>query len=154
MPCFEDLFVASKGKPIVFNGRTLQLFDRIAISDNQEVTLKFESIGSDWRQGVRISTDGSFEINNQKIRKSIVLWHDTAPPEVALRVHTNSGELRIINVWDTGTGLMQSGHNGAAMIVQLTPHGRRYQCNDGHPDEDFDDLIFILDLSERQIQHE
>jgi hypothetical protein len=30
------------------------------------------------------------------------------------------------------------------MIVEEIENGRRYYCNDGHPDEDFDDIIFEL----------
>ncbi len=90
--------------------------------------------------------DGSFEVNEQNIKKSIVLWHDTAPREVVLKVRTKKSELLVNNVWDTGNGLMHSGHNGAAMIVEETASGRRYKCNDGLPDDDFDDLVFRIEF--------
>jgi hypothetical protein len=31
------------------------------------------------------------------------------------------------------------------MIVEALPNGRRYRCNDGFADDDFDDLIFRLE---------
>ena len=39
---------------------------------------------------------------------------------------------------------LESGHNGAAMIVEEIENGRRYRCNDGAPDEDFDDIVFTV----------
>jgi len=30
------------------------------------------------------------------------------------------------------------------MIVEKIEGGRRYRCNDGFPDEDFDDIIFTV----------
>lgn len=30
------------------------------------------------------------------------------------------------------------------MIVEEIENGRRYRCNDGHPDESFDDINFSL----------
>jgi hypothetical protein len=31
------------------------------------------------------------------------------------------------------------------MIVQEIAEGRRYRCNDGYPDDDFDGLIFRIE---------
>ncbi|OJW19261.1 MAG: hypothetical protein BGO58_03090 [Sphingopyxis sp. 65-8] len=56
------------------------------------------------------------------------------------------------NVWDTGDGVMQSWHAGGAMIVEEIENVRRYLCNDGELDDDFDDLIFTLEI-DRSGQH-
>jgi hypothetical protein len=34
------------------------------------------------------------------------------------------------------------------MYVEEIPNGRKYYCNDGEPDDDFDDLIFTLEFME------
>jgi hypothetical protein len=34
------------------------------------------------------------------------------------------------------------------IIEQLPNDGRRYHCNDGEPDEDFDDLVFRIERVE------
>jgi len=34
--------------------------------------------------------------------------------------------------------------NGAAMYSEDTPNGKRYHCNDGVEDDDFDDIIFTV----------
>ena len=91
------------------------------------------------------STDGAFEVNKQIIRKRVVLWHDTAPAEVVLRIRTKKDECMVWNVWDFGNGVTQSWTGGAAMIIEECPNGKRYRCNDGVEDSDFDDLIFCIE---------
>ena len=147
MPTFEGLFRKSNAKPVVYEGKTIHLFDCLKVADGQIITLTFESVNADWRQGVELLTDGSFEVLGHSGSDSVVLWQDTAPQKVALRVHTKKGECSVMNVWDTGNGLMQQGHNGAAMLIEATPTGKRYRCNDGVADDDFDDLVFRIDMS-------
>jgi hypothetical protein len=53
--------------------------------------------------------------------------------------------IEVKNVWDVGDGVIHSWHNGAAMIVEPLPNGRRYRCNDGLADDDFDDIVFHLE---------
>jgi len=52
--------------------------------------------------------------------------------------------LGIKNVWDTGNGVIQSWYNGSAMVVEEIENGKRYRCNDGHPDNNFDDIVFSI----------
>jgi hypothetical protein len=148
MSTFEDLFLKSKGQPVTYKGQVIQMVDRLRVDNGQAMKIAFESVNSSWRQGICLTTDGSFEVNSQKIKKSVVLWHDTAPVEVLLKVWTNKGECQVKNVWDVGDGVMHSWHNGAAMIVEEFPAGRRYRCNDGRADEDFDDIIFNICLKQ------
>jgi hypothetical protein len=48
---------------------------------------------------------------------------------------------------DTGDGTKAYGHNGAMYIEQKKNEKTLYNCNDGHPDDDFDDLIFKIEFS-------
>lgn len=146
MPSFGSLFRESKGRPVVYNGQRIQLADRLHLSDGQTLKVKIESTNSEWRQGIRVDIDKHFEVNGHDIKKGILLWQDTAPPEVYLTVRTKNGECWVRNIWDVGNGAADYWHNGAAMIVEEYPGGRRYRCNDGHPDEDFDDIIFSIDI--------
>ena len=146
MPSVQDLFAKAKGQPIAYKGHTVQMVDCLRVSDGQMLKVKFESVNSDWRQGVNLTTDGSFEVNDQGIKNSIVLWHDTAPSEVYVKIHSRQGECLVKNVWDVGDGVVHSWHNGAAMIVEEFQNGRQYKCNDGRADEDFDDLVFSIEL--------
>lgn len=150
MPSFQSLFFESKGQPVVYNGQTIQMVDRIPIKNGQFLRVIFEGVNAEWRQGVHLKTDGDFIVNNKTVKKAVVLWHDTAPREVLLQVHTKKGECWIKNVWDTGNGVMDSWHNGAAMIVEEIATGKRYRCNDGQPDDDFDDIVFRIEISHKQ----
>ena len=145
MPSFENLFLKSKGQPVIYNGQIIQMVDRLKVTDGQRLKLTFESMNADWRQGICLTTDIGFVVNNQTIKKATVVWFDTAPQEVFLKVHTKNGECQVKNVWDTGDGVMESWHNGAAMIVEEIVSGRRYKCNDGQADDDFDDIVFRLE---------
>lgn len=146
MPEFQKLFEISKGKPIEYEGRILQLVDYFDVSDDQQIKVIFESVKADWRQGIALTVDGAFIVNNQTIKNGIVLWHHTAPPVVSVQIKSKTGKCTAKNVWDTGDGTMHSWHNGAAMIVENTERGRRYLCNDGRADADFDDLVFRIEF--------
>lgn len=66
--------------------------------------------------------------------------------EFAVVSKKDKPDLHVKNIWDSGNGNADSCHNGAAMIVEISGSIRLYRCNDGHPDDDFDDLVFSLEL--------
>ena len=122
------------------------MMDRFPVAKNDRITVRIERIDSDWKQGLKIATGGSFRVNGKHFQGGIVLWSDTVPPEVAIDVSSSEGNIQIRNVWDTGDGVTQSLHNGAGMLVdQVSESRRRYRCNDGRPDEDFNDIIFTVE---------
>ena len=147
MPAFEELFRESRGQPVIYKGQVIQLSDCLPIASDQRMRITFESINSDWRQGVALDSDGEIQVNGQPpAKKGIALWCRTPPCEFLVRIKSKKGRCFIKNVWDVGDGVTHSWHNGAAMIVEETRNGRRYKCNDGRPDEDFNDLIFRIEL--------
>ncbi len=149
MPVFEEMFIESKGQPITYEGKTLVMMDTIEVSNGDRVKITFDSTDSDWRQGIVLDVKGSFLINDRDDGGSIVLWEDKAPKIVELEIKTKKENrverLEIMNAWDTGDGVIHSGHNGAAMIVEDIANGRRYSCNDGHPDDNFTDIVFRIE---------
>jgi hypothetical protein len=142
----EQLFLESRGQPVVYKGQTICMVDRIDVAEDQVLKVTFEEIRSDWRQGVCLTVNGEFEVAGQVIQNSVVLWHDTSPTAIEVHVQARDGTCQIKNVWDIGDGVMQSWHNGAAMIVHRSMSTRRYKCNDGRDDEDFDDLVFTIEF--------
>ena len=147
MPSFGQLFMKSKGKSIQYEGRTLYLADRLEIVDGTVFNVRIESTNSRYRQGIDLVTTGSFEVNGMTHDKGFYLWADTAPnaPElIQVVVHTTSGVIRVNNVWEDKRGTIHAWHNGAAMWIEELPNGRRYHCNDGDPDDDFDDIVFSV----------
>lgn len=150
MPSFEKFFMESKGKPITYKGKTLVMMDTIEVSNGDRVKITFDSTDSEWRQGIALDVKGSFIINDRDDGGSIILWEDTAPKVVELEITTKPKNkpqrLAINNAWDTGDGVTHSWHNGAAMIIEDIANGRRYSCNDGHPDDNFTDIVFRVHL--------
>ncbi len=143
---FQNLFSKSGGNFIVYNGIELHLVDVISLNAfGHTFKLTFEACDSEWRQGVLLKSKGNIHIDNQEIGNSVVLWQDTCPTVVEVSVPANSIELEIRNVWDTGSGVTHSWHGGAAMRFEELDHGKRYFCNDGHLDDDLNDLIFKLE---------
>lgn len=148
MVVFEELFLESRGKPIEYNGRKIQMVDVVNLQPkHQRIRLTFEKTSSVWKQGVMLSTKGVFIVNKQKVKNSVVLWQDSAPQVVDFDVNSKDGELEVRNVWDTGDGTVHSWHAGAAIYVEEIEAGKRYHCNDGQLDDNFSDLIFKIELS-------
>ena len=149
MPSFQPMFIESKGKAIQYKGMTLVLMDRLPIEGARAIRLVFEQCRGRCRQGVSLICEGvRFRINGRLFdggKKGIGLWQDTAPSSVEIEIVGRGRDLKVHNAWDTGNGTVHYWHNGAAMIVEEIPNGRRYRCNDGEPDEDFDDIVFRIE---------
>lgn len=79
--------------------------------------------------------------------RGFVIWYDSDPKVTRIQVtKTVSGYVGLKNGWKSGSVALDSGHNGAAMQIDHLPNGgRRYRCNDGHPDDNFDDIVFRVD---------
>ncbi len=142
---FEDLFRKSEGRPFIYKGKEVKISDKISLENSKtSLIVEFISTGSEWAQGIAMRTKGEFEINGQKISKGIVLWDYSAPRKIEMIVNSKDKILLVYNVWDKGDGTMQYGHNGAALFVENVDGIKVYHCNDGHPDDDFDELIFKI----------
>lgn len=100
-----------------------------------------------WQKGAANGTDGQLVIEGKtgSGRDGIAFWQSKNWDAVEFEVLGEASTINIYNLWDCGNGVVQSLHNGAAMIVEEIPNGRRYRCNDGEADEDFDDIIFRLE---------
>jgi hypothetical protein len=139
----------SKGQPIIYNGLEVKMLDKISLFNiKTTINVEFELTNSDWRQGIILETNGYFEINQQKIPNKVIIWRDTAPKEIEIKITSKDKILNVYNVWDMGDGVIHYWHNGGALYVEVVNGARIYHCNDGEPDDDFDDLVFKLKFEE------
>jgi hypothetical protein len=145
MVCFQDMFVKSRGKPVIYEGKTLVLEDDFPTDGCKRFKFVFESCNAEWRQGAYLSINGEFVVNKQYFKDVVVFWQDTAPETIFFELDARVKSVAVRNVWDTGDGMMHFWHNGAAIIVEPIPDGRRYRCNDGLADDDFDDIVFRIE---------
>ena len=147
MPSFQNMFTETKGKPIQWNGQTLVMIDVFPVSKQEKLRLVFENFGIEWKQGAMLDTKGAFVVNGKDCGRKVVFWQDTAPRQVDFEVSSKEGTVSVRNCWDTGDGVINSWHHGAAMIVDDLGDKRRYRCNDGHPDENFTDVVFTVEVT-------
>ncbi|MEW5876416.1 MAG: hypothetical protein AB1752_14720 [Candidatus Zixiibacteriota bacterium] len=139
-------FRRSNGAPITYKGKTLVMQDAYEVPIGvSKLRFAIVSVNSEWRQGIRLETDGHFWFGDLKVGPVVVLWQDTAPRTDEFACSSRTGKIKVRNVWDTGTGTVESWYGNAAMIVSEKANGRRYDCNDGHFDEDFTDIIFEIE---------
>lgn len=122
------------------------LIDVLPIRSGDVFEVAFEQVHSEWRQGVWLGTEGCLEVNGVE-SSQFVLWQDTAPDKVQVRVLKSDGCLRLYNVWDSGRGLSDHESQSATsgMLVEEEPGGgRRYRCNDIGYESAFDKVRFTV----------
>ncbi len=160
----------SRGEPIIHNGQTLHLSHKFPVKDGDVLLIFIEKTNSDCRQGVCIDITGSCELNGEiyNMGKGVrmLFWEDTSPEEIKLTVHTKRGFVWVENIWEKTSVQVLSSTNGenvtkeskhvesryygSAMIVEEIDNGIRYRCNDWHPDENFDDIVFTVTKQKEQ----
>lgn len=146
---FETLFIETKGQPIIYKGKEIRMIDKIDLPGNEiNIKLVFLSTDSQWKQGIVLKTNGKFTVNDEVITNKIVLWEHTAPKEVSIFIKSKDKSLIIYNVWLSDKDSVEAWHNGSAIYVESLGNTRIYNCNDGYPDDDFNDLIFKVEFLE------
>jgi len=151
---FADFFKESKGKPFIYNGKEIKMSEKISLhSDKVSLLVEFISTKSEWKQGIVLETKGVFEFvdDGEKISNGIVLWEHTAPKQVKLTVASKDKTLFVYNVWEVtdhlGNKVMHYGYGGGALFIEKIDEATAiYHCNDGHADDDFNDLVFSIKI--------
>ena len=154
MPSFEAMFWESKEPFIIYNGIKLVLYDLWDVEDQDEFCLTFESVGSEWRQGVSIGLEkpqsrrkrGEIMIAGETFTKPVFVWQDSAPTSFNFTVLKPITPLEIYNAWQRNERSIDYGVCDTAIRVEQIENGRRYFCSDGHIGLDnLDDLIFRIE---------
>lgn len=147
MPVFENFFKESKGAAVSYQGKLLHISDRIPVHSGEHFRCSIEKTNSEWRQGFTAKlTHGIIQSENEE-SNCFHFWASEALQEFEFRIKLTSkkpAHLILYNFWEGSDGTVHVGHNGAAMVIEEIPHGRRYYCNDGHPDDNFDDIVFTV----------
>ncbi len=155
MISFHEEFQKSNGKPITVQDVTYHQIYEIKVQDHTHVLIQAESVKNDrnaWKQAVHLRSDKSIRSENDR-GKDFVFWFPGASlfHKAVTQAEcdcTSNSLLQIWNVWKVDNAV-QSLYNGSAMIVtQISKWKWRFQCNDGKPDDDMNDLIFTLELSD------
>ena len=122
---FESLFRESAGKPIQYHGETLMLMDKLPVPDKFKLSVILLSTHSLWEKDLREA-----QAHNERYEYDCI---------------SKSNELMIWNAWEDDKGGLEAWIRGAAMKKEvIAPNHFRYYCNDGHVDDNFDELIFDI----------
>lgn len=155
---FDEIFASTTKRPVKYKNKNIVRKDDIPFEDGDRFLISFEKTASEWTQGIELYLFGSIEIENLNVivNNRTVFWETTAPKQVTIKLWQDlskrpqpkklprKGLLGIKNIWDCGDNVTHSWVGGAAMIVEEIENGKRYRCNDGHLDDDFDDIIFTI----------
>lgn len=120
-------------------------WDVLPVQNGEIIKVIFESISSNWRQGIWLQTDKGIGVNGE-LCESVTLWADTAQEEVLCQCFTDNGLLNVYNIWDSGRGLgIESQAWSSGMLVDELPNGRHYSCNDIGFETNFNKLLFRIE---------
>jgi len=152
---FEELFEASNWQPVEYKDKMIRIGDTLPVSDDiDRYQIIFESVNSDWEQGIFIECKGAnFIINDEEENlNGCYFWFNKTRMINTFKIlKKNKTELKVWNIWRIDKGPMSYGHNGAALYFEEEINGKRFYCNDGYPDDDFDDLIFQINWIKKDI---
>lgn len=142
---FEEYFNETDGQPFYHDEKKIQLSLHINLDKPSKFRLNNFQIGSDWKQGIVVrAVEGS--LNYDGIENSaFVFWQNNFRKNIDFEF-IDGEKLIVYNVWDTGNGVMQSGHNGAGIFIEQTNEKTILNCNDAYPDGSMTDLIFTLTM--------
>jgi hypothetical protein len=158
MPNFDPIFMETVVRPILYKGNSIARIDKFPIKNGDILIASIETTNSQYRQGFSIDIKGYCEMNGKVFKQGkgilMLFWEDTMPKQVEIKVFTKQDFVIVQNMWEENISFLEDQEkqfklrnasiNGAAMIVEEIENGRRYRCNDGVPDEDFDDIIFTV----------
>ncbi|MBQ2465327.1 MAG: hypothetical protein II507_10145 [Treponema sp.] len=123
----------------------------LSIQKKQLVKVRFISVNSENRQGIRIAIDagkGTLTINGVSGR-AFELWEDECPKEFEIECSSDEGYLSVYNIFERNEqGLMRkySQMDFSGMILEQSGNIYRYSCNDTGRNTNFDKLVFEIEL--------
>jgi hypothetical protein len=156
-PKLEELFQASKGEPIVWNGQLVQMmYDLDGLQANNAIRIWFITASSVRPQALRVTAKGGRLGVNGQLLNDVVLWKETAPDEVELSPHPDaaSGVMSVSmwNAWKDDAGTTHAWIGNAGLIVdQRGDDLVILRCSDGYIDPSFDDLVVEVRIVTKQV---
>jgi len=151
MPSFELAFTEAKSDSIIYKDKEIFCIDRIPVQKKFSGTVELISTNSEWKQAVCLDVlKGKIKMDFGEAKK-IALWEDYLKGNpIPFKGTTSAMQLIVYNAWEQfthlGVGFTNYWQHGAAMIIEVDGNTRRYRCNDGHPDDNFDDIVFEITI--------
>lgn len=161
MVYFSSEFALAKSDVIEYKGKKIHRFFKIEKPGEYLLKFKFISSNSQFNQAVDIHygcLKGNMYFLGENITKkkstfaqAIFFEDDIASRCFELELTLKDGSITICNGSDTDgtkTGCSTMVFGCAMIIEEIKQNHYKFYCNDFEPDDDFDDLIFELELVE------
>jgi hypothetical protein len=139
----SERFQAAQGAPVELDGRLVHMLHELPpLTAPAELRLGLRA-GAPRPQGLRLRARGGRLVIAGRELDDVVLWTDTAPPEVVVGLRpAGTLTVRLWNVWRDGSGAMQAWIGDAGMLVE----DGLLRCSDGFDRPSFGDLEVTLAL--------
>lgn len=152
---WKDATFEAEYKGVIVNG-----LYRISRKGTTKLKFTFVSTASKFPQAIVIHYDGlvgELLINGNLVKPpkkkfpQLVFSADHSPKEFEVEVHLTSGNIAICNGFDSfseGQSFDSLCLDCAMIIENLGENKMRFHCNDHEMDDDFDDLVFDMEIIE------
>jgi hypothetical protein len=124
----------------------------LTIKSKQLIKVRFISVNSDNRQGIRLAIDageGKLTINGLS-GKCFELWKDECPYETEIECFSDEGFLSVYNIFEkqswTGRKEKYSQMDYSGMILEKKDNIYRYRCNNATLESEFEEMVFEIEL--------
>ena len=154
MKPFSVMFQEQHSNVIEYNGKIINSFFKFEQRGEFIFKFKFVSTNSEHKQEIRLACDqfdGSVEFRGKEIEfgksrfKQVAFCETIENKQFEIKVVLKDGSLGIFNASEPGGSWVR----GCAMIIEKKCQNKyRFYCNDFENDDDFDDLIFDLEILE------
>ncbi|MGE5455739.1 MAG: hypothetical protein ACM3O4_01350 [Ignavibacteriales bacterium] len=156
---FSELFSQTKDDYIIYQGKKVYSIDRYKLNGNHKVKFAFVSNKSPHEQCIVLSLYGvncDIYLDGKKYKQpknkfpTLDLFEKYYGKEIILEINLIDGEIGLCN-----GAIRKIGENeivtycsyGCAMqIEEISSTKKRYYCNDYENDDDFDDLVFEMEI--------
>ena len=151
---FEAIFQQARNekRQAVYKGEAIYLMDKIVISGNVRGIITLLKTNSDWQQAVMLHVDKKDRITINGFTGCLFkLWEDELLQPITFQANIKMNWLGVYNAWEhrmhNGQKATYFWLSGAAMKKEVINENEFiYYCNDGHFDDNFDDIVFKLTL--------
>lgn len=140
-PTFADLFAEQQANELDWRGRRIHgLYELDVIPE--ELSIEFLRAATTPVQGIQVSLPGGELEVAGGTAANVVLWRDTAPSVVHLKVRRpgRRRRLQIWNVWRGPHDATMAWLGNSAIEVDVEDGSVVLRCSDGVGEPDFDDL--------------
>lgn len=146
----SDLFAKAQSPVVQWDGEPAFAILELAHVP-ERLVLEFVRAKESPVQGLRLKIRGGLLVVNDVTTDELLLWRDTAPERVIVKVERRRGarlSLKVWNVWRGGLDTVQAWLGNAGMRVASSSDGGwiDLRCSDGIGPATFDDLEVRLIL--------